>query len=291
MWWIIGLIIAGIVGIANAILESLRKEVAVERQRWETTYHQVEAQVRQYQQLLDEQLYTAQYTYEFSKLTNLHHASMRVADATHTLFDDARRTLDAMGRAIVSAAQQRKQLEQRKRGAWFWETGRLESEIQSLHKLRDEILVPDKDKVKSERDHLLQEIRQLNQQTAALRDLIRDRCGPQGVAWYNALVERTQVRQLNRERAKKGLAPLPVPSSNKPRQLETRVQGTVKWYDASRGFGFITVDGSGQEVHVGQKNLQGVTSLQQGDRVAFVIRQGNKGPWAAKVAKCTGSRW
>lgn len=284
MWWILGLLIAGIFGVAQLILDSLRSEVAVERQRWETSFKQTEAEVLKYQRLLDEQLVVAQWTRDFAKLSDLHHASQRVADATHGLLGDARKTLDAMGRAIVNAAQQRKVLEQRKRGAWFWEAGQLEKEIQSLHTLRDEILVPDKDRVKAERDHLHQEVTRLNQQTAMLRDMIRDRCGPQGREWYDALMQRTEIRRLNRDRVKQGLAPIPLPNS-RPRQLETRIRGSVKWYDRNKGFGFITPDNGGSDVHVSRSNLQGATFLQQGERVEFVVKQGDRGPWAASVRR------
>lgn len=284
MWWIIGFIIAGIFGIAQAILDALRSEVAVERQRWETSFQQTEAEVIKYQRLLDTQIATAQWTYDFAKLSELHFASQRVADATHGLLNDAWKTLDAMGRAIVSAAQQRKILEQRKQTAWPWEAGKLEAEIQSLHKLRDDILLPDKDRVKAERDRLHAERERLNQQTGMLRDMIRDRCGPQGREWYNALIARTEIRQINRERAKQGLTPLPMPGTQ-PRQLEARIGGTVKWYDSAKGFGFIAPDSGGPDVHVSQKNLQGIASLRQGDRVEFVAKQGGKGPWAASVTR------
>jgi len=285
MWWIIGLVIAGIFGIAQAILDSLRKEVSVERQRWETSYRQVEQEVLKYQRLLDQELRAVQHIYDFKKLTELHYASFQVANSTHDLFNDAWKTLDAMGRAIVNAAKQRKILEQRKRNAWPWERSQYEREIQSLHKLRDEILIPDKDRVKADRNRLLSEVQRLNKQTAMLRDMIRDRCGSQGVDWYNSRMERTRIRQLNRERAKQGLSPLPLPAE-KPR-LESKVRGTVKWYDRNRGYGFIALDNGGPDVYVNRKNLSGIAYLNESDRVEFVIRPGSKGQsdWAANVIK------
>lgn len=64
---------------------------------------------------------------------------------------------------------------------------------------------------------------------------------------------------------------------------ETRVTGTVKFYNAEKGFGFISPDSGGSDVHVNRKNLQGIAELHQGDRVEFVQREGDKGPWAAFV--------
>ncbi|MEJ2367551.1 MAG: cold-shock protein, partial [Acidobacteriota bacterium] len=57
--------------------------------------------------------------------------------------------------------------------------------------------------------------------------------------------------------------------------------GTVKWFDAKKGYGFITVDG-GQDVFVHYSAIDGVgfRSLNEGDRVSFEIRQGAKGPQA-----------
>jgi len=74
------------------------------------------------------------------------------------------------------------------------------------------------------------------------------------------------------------------PSSTHTRQRsETRVTGTVKFYNKDKGFGFITLDSGEPDAHVSRKNLQEATDLQQGDRVEFVYRTGERGPWAAVV--------
>jgi CspA family cold shock protein len=64
------------------------------------------------------------------------------------------------------------------------------------------------------------------------------------------------------------------------------VQGTVKWFNNSKGYGFIgRDDGPDVFVHYSAITGEGYRSLQEGDRVEFEIIQGPKGPQAANVAK------
>ncbi|WP_041835241.1 cold-shock protein [Acidothermus cellulolyticus] len=61
-------------------------------------------------------------------------------------------------------------------------------------------------------------------------------------------------------------------------------QGTVKWFNAEKGFGFIAVDG-GQDVfvHYTAIQMEGYKTLDQNQRVEFEIVQGQKGPQADAV--------
>ncbi|WP_101653294.1 cold-shock protein [Brevibacterium ihuae] len=62
-------------------------------------------------------------------------------------------------------------------------------------------------------------------------------------------------------------------------------QGTVKWFNAEKGYGFITVDGGEQDVFVHWSAIQmdGYRSLEEGQQVEFEVGQGDKGPQAESV--------
>ncbi|MBN2298269.1 MAG: cold-shock protein [Deltaproteobacteria bacterium] len=63
-------------------------------------------------------------------------------------------------------------------------------------------------------------------------------------------------------------------------------EGTVKWFNEKKGFGFITSDGGDDVfVHHTSINEQGFRTLEEGQRVAFDIVNGPKGPQASNVSK------
>jgi len=64
------------------------------------------------------------------------------------------------------------------------------------------------------------------------------------------------------------------------------LEGTVKWFNESKGFGFIEQDG-GKDVFVHYSAIasEGFKTLNEGDRVQFEISDGPKGPAAANVRK------
>jgi len=68
--------------------------------------------------------------------------------------------------------------------------------------------------------------------------------------------------------------------------MSERVTGTVKWFNGQKGYGFISRDG-GEDVFVHYSAIegQGFRNLTEGDRVEFVIEQGQKGPAAADVRR------
>ncbi|GAA3050284.1 hypothetical protein GCM10020000_33860 [Streptomyces olivoverticillatus] len=61
-------------------------------------------------------------------------------------------------------------------------------------------------------------------------------------------------------------------------------QGTVKWFNAEKGYGFIAVDGGADVfVHYSAIQMDGYRTLEEGQRVEFEISQGQKGPQADMV--------
>ncbi|HGZ9548076.1 TPA: cold shock protein CspA [Staphylococcus aureus] len=63
-------------------------------------------------------------------------------------------------------------------------------------------------------------------------------------------------------------------------------QGTVKWFNAEKGFGFIEVEGENDVfVHFSAINQDGYKSLEEGQAVEFEVVEGDRGPQAANVAK------
>ncbi|MCP4376061.1 MAG: cold-shock protein [bacterium] len=62
--------------------------------------------------------------------------------------------------------------------------------------------------------------------------------------------------------------------------------GKVKWFNDSKGFGFIEADdGTDVFVHYSDIQNEGFKSLSEGDAVSFEVVQGDKGPRASNVAK------
>ena len=61
-------------------------------------------------------------------------------------------------------------------------------------------------------------------------------------------------------------------------------QGTVKWFNASKGFGFIACEDKDDFVHISAVEAAGLHSLNEGDAVMFETQDGPKGPSAVNIS-------
>ncbi len=67
--------------------------------------------------------------------------------------------------------------------------------------------------------------------------------------------------------------------------MQDREQGTVKWFNSDKGYGFIQRDSGEKDVfvHYSEVNKDGYKSLDEGQRVEFAVTRGNKGFQAQNV--------
>ena len=68
-------------------------------------------------------------------------------------------------------------------------------------------------------------------------------------------------------------------------QVQAMAQGTVKWFNADKGYGFITPNDGGKDlfVHHSEIKVSGFATLDEGEQVEYEVGQGQKGPCANNV--------
>ncbi len=74
-------------------------------------------------------------------------------------------------------------------------------------------------------------------------------------------------------------------TENKVSRRNKMLKGKVKWFDAKKGYGFISQDdGNDVFVHFSALNMDGFRTLEEGQDVEFEVQNGTKGPQAANVS-------
>jgi len=74
-------------------------------------------------------------------------------------------------------------------------------------------------------------------------------------------------------------------TENKVSRRNKMLKGKVKWFDAKKGYGFISQDdGNDVFVHFSALNMDGFRTLEEGQEVEFEVQNGTKGPQAANVS-------
>jgi cold shock protein len=91
-----------------------------------------------------------------------------------------------------------------------------------------------------------------------------------------------KVRLVGLLRPGDAVTTLPISEAGRENGDTKMAKGTVKFFNAAKGFGFITPDGGGKDVFV-HANDTGGAVLQEGTKVEFEVVQGKKGPQASAV--------
>jgi CspA family cold shock protein len=108
------------------------------------------------------------------------------------------------------------------------------------------------------------------------------------------IIPEFQLRQRNARhsalseflRAEKWGLPYEICREGGKSPMSERITGTVKWFNGSKGYGFITRnDGPDVFVHYSAIQADGFRNLEEGDRVEFSVEQSAKGPQASNVVK------
>jgi len=181
IWWIAG---AAFVGVVKLVMESFSEDERHARHQWEQTYHEVQRSTAEHRQHIAQHLDSAQQSWDFYVLTDMHFSSMIVANSAWQALANARISQNAIDKGIQKTRREIGQLQQKINRETDYQTrGDLINEIKLIRQLLEEFIVEIKT-LRIQTRKLYEEVTGLNHQTRALKLAIRDRCGSRGWMWF-----------------------------------------------------------------------------------------------------------
>lgn len=170
MTWFSGSFASTLFGTARRIFDAFLAPASHARSEWERQYVTANAAVADQLRQIEVQAQSRYRRLNLAELTMLHNQSRQAADLACGALTLAQGALDALGTSIVETARHRQALE-REAGTVPGAAGSaLQREINSLRQLRDVHLIPDKNRVKRQRDLLRKQVARLNVRTGELGD-------------------------------------------------------------------------------------------------------------------------
>jgi len=192
MWWLIPI---GI-GVGKLVYDYFSNQEIEARKRWENKRKEVRRTVEEHQHNIEIHIQEVKSSYDFKLLTDIHYSSFIVANSAYKLLDDARTSLNAIGKIILKTKSEKNELLAKiKQVKTKEEKKELIENLKLINELRTD-LFNDKDKVKLQRDEFYNEVKRLNQQTNELKIFIKERCGRKGTDWFNRLEERIRIKRI-----------------------------------------------------------------------------------------------
>jgi CspA family cold shock protein len=109
-------------------------------------------------------------------------------------------------------------------------------------------------------------------------------CGDCGTQFVFTVTEQRQMAESGQPVSDPELCPKCRQKGPTTMAASGRQRGQVKWFSRQKGYGFIIVEGSGEEIFVHRTSLEGVYSLEKEQEVEFEIEATPKGPEAVRVS-------
>lgn len=179
MYW---LAIPAIIGVGIWLFSSEEKKA---KKNWEKHRKEVERSLDEHRKNIKNNISKAQSSYDFHFLVDLHFSSFKVADSAYKLLEDVRIIIDGINRMLLDTKKRKEKLNRNIR--------KNKDDIKVNNELRTG-LFDERDTIILQSKSMESKLKELNIQTRSLKFIIRDRCGNEGLDWFNRLEERKRNR-------------------------------------------------------------------------------------------------